>query len=121
MSALTDEKNVLAGLLTDVVPTFAYVPARITPPVAIITSGSPYLQAGDTFGSFLVRWSIDLVMPTQAAEMSSEGLDTLIDDVVVLLVNNKYGVDNVSAPYAMETNNATYLAVTVSTTKQINL
>jgi hypothetical protein len=121
MSVLTDEKNTLVGILEAVVPTFAYVPSRITPPLAIITNGSPYLQSGDTFGTFAARWDVTLVIPTGANDVTTEALDTLIDDVVVLLVNNKYGVDTVSASYAMEANNATYLAVTVSTTKIINL
>lgn len=121
MSVLTTEKEALVELLGEVVPTYAYIPARITPPVAIITPGNPYLSDGNSFGTFLVRFAIDLVIPTQAAELASQALDTLVDDVVVSLVNAKYGVDNVSAPYAMETNGATYVAITVSTNKTINL
>lgn len=121
MSALTDAKVALATVLEPVVTTYPYLPPRITPPVAVITPGSPYLAPGDTFGTFLVRLQIDLVTPTSANETATEGLDTLIDDVVVELVNNGYSVDTVSTPYAMETGGATYLAASVTINKQINL
>jgi hypothetical protein len=121
MSAITDAKVALKGILETVVPTSTYIPARITPPIAIISAGSPYLEDGNTFGTYLVRFAVDLVIPTQANDSATEALDVLIDDVVVTLVNNQYSVDNVSQPYAMETNGATYLAATVSTNKFINL
>lgn len=119
--SLHSEKLQLVSLLEDTVPCLSYVPQRMTPPVAIITTGNPYLESGATYGTFVVRWQITLVFPTASADVSDEAMDNLVDDVVVLLVNNKYGVDNVSAPFAMEANNTQYLAITVSTNKQINL
>jgi hypothetical protein len=119
--ALKEAKEALATVLNAAVTTVDHIPARIVPPVAIISPGSPYLEDGNTFGKLSVRLEVSIVAPTKANDTSTDQLDSLIEDVLVALYNNKYGVESVSQPYAMETGNATYLAATVSVNTLIQL
>jgi len=90
---------------------FPYLPERITPPLAVVQAGSPFLSQGGSFGEFKSRWDITLVTPTGANDVSTEKLYDLLEDSIVALVNSKYSVEEVSKPYALAANNATYVAV----------
>jgi len=102
----------LATVLKDAgLPAFPTLPNRITPPVAVVQAGSPFMESGGSFGEFKTRWEITLVTPTGANEVATEKLYTLLEDAIVSLVNSKYSVETVSKPYALEANNAQYVAL----------
>jgi len=103
------------------VPAYDYIPARIVPPIYLVSSGSPYVESGDTYGSFKVRMNIDIVSATAANDVTTEALDTMIEDALVSLVNMGVGIENVQQPYQLDTGNAQYLSTTVSVTKTISL
>ena len=122
MSALTDAKNAIKSILTPLVPnTYTYVNARPVPPCVTIYADSPYLSQGVTFGTFTLGLNLQVMAPTKANDVITEELDTLIDDIVVALVNSGYGVDQVSAPFVVEANNAQYAAVDISISTNVSL
>jgi hypothetical protein len=119
MAILTDIKQELATIVSEVIPTFPYIPERLNPGNAIIFGGSPYLQSGNTFRSFVVTLNIDVAFAPQSNENEVKLLDDTVSSIVELLINNQYGVSQVSQPFAMETNNATYLAVRIELTTTV--
>jgi hypothetical protein len=83
--------------------------------------GTPYVTDGDVFGSINVSYTVDLIMGTAANSVTAQGLDDQIENALVALINAGYGVDNVSAPYAVDINNGTYLAATLTVNANISL
>lgn len=112
--------GVARGDIADTVETattlraYVYAPERLQPPCAVVMPSPTYIEDGDTFGSFTASFSVDLVMGTAANAVTTSGLDAQIENALIGLVNAGYTVEQVSQPYAMEANNATYLAATLT-------
>lgn len=119
MSVLGDVRELIADAINieTTAKVVSFVPERIVPPMVIVTSGSPYVESGNTFGTFKTRFSVEIVSPTAANSTSTEKLDVLIEDCLVALSNSSgLSIEAVSKPYALEANNATYLAASLSVT-----
>lgn len=123
MSVLGNKREAIAATLAaDIgVTGFNYIPARIVPPCVMVAQGSPYVESGDVYGTFKTRFSIDVVSATAANDVTTEALDLMIEDALVSLVNQGINIENVAQPYALNTNNATYLAatITINTTERL--
>jgi hypothetical protein len=118
MAALTDLRADLATAIESVaqVSAFGFLPERIVPPVAVISPASPYLSIdidGGVYGEHLVNFRVDIVSSTQANSMRTEAIDELIEMVYAGLIAEGWLVGQVTQPYGMQANNATYLAVTI--------
>ena len=88
-----------------------YVPERITPPIVIITSGSPYLVAETVGREFRLGLNLTLVASTATNEEATEALDELIADTVTAVTSLGYVIlKTVNPPYRLSANNAEYLA-----------
>jgi hypothetical protein len=88
-----------------------YVPERITPPIVIISSGSPYLVAETVGREFRLGLNLTLVASTATNEEATEALDELIADTVTALTSLGYVIlKTVNPPYRLAANNAEYLA-----------
>lgn len=120
MSVLGDVRGIIADALkAETTATVSeFVPGRLVPPLMIITPNSPYIESGDTFGSFKTHFSIEVVSPTASNDTNTEALDVLIEDALVSIVNAGILLESVSRPYSLEANNATYLAASISVTYQ---
>lgn len=88
-----------------------YVPERVTPPIVIITAGSPYLVAETVGVDYRLGLNLTLVASTATNEEATEALDKLIADTVSAVSNLGYVVlKTVNPPYRLAVNNADYLA-----------
>ncbi len=88
-----------------------YVPERIVPPIVIISSGSPYLQAETVGREYRLGLNLTLVAQTATNEEATEALDKLIADTVSAITGFGYVILNsVNTPYRLAANNAEYLA-----------
>lgn len=94
--------------------TFDYVPGRLVPPALIVLPGSPYIEPGDVFGSFLVRHTLSLVMSQGANETITENTDNLIEKVLTALMDANVSIDEVSTFYVYESNGGQYLAADIT-------
>lgn len=119
MGVITDEKDALVALLSDICVVYPYISARPIPPCITINPASPYVNDGLAFNSFGVNFSLELSMATSANDKVTVELDTKIEDVVVELVNAGYTVLGVSSPYALEANGAQYLSVSITCSKDL--
>ena len=125
MTTLTAERGALASVLTEAeglsFTIHPYMPARLQAPGGLIVPGSPYLESGNTFGSFKIRLEAHLAVRTANNEVATEELDAALDIAVVAVVNAGWGVESVSEPYGLEANGATYLAAAIQVTRAIRL
>jgi hypothetical protein len=88
-----------------------YVPERITPPIVIITAGSPYLVAETVGREYRLGLNLTLVASTATNEEATEALDELIADTVSAITSLGYVIlKTVNPPYRLAANNAEYLA-----------
>lgn len=118
MATLTTLRTNLATLVGTVTgaPAFAYLLERPTPPVSMISPGNPYVigdEEDTTFGEWRVNYRVDVVAPNATNETKTGSIDDTIGELLAGLDSAGYLVGNVSAPYGLELNGATYLAVTL--------
>ena len=86
-----------------------YVPERITPPVVIISNGTPYLTPASIKSEYVMNLEITLVAATASNKQATEKLDEMIADVINALPAYSRLI-NVAQPHILTTNNAEYLA-----------
>ena len=113
MSTLGTLRSDLATLLGTATGFTAndHAPGRLTVPAVFILPGSPYVEAGNTFGSFRVRLTATLAVTAVNNETASSGLDDAVEEAIIAAVNGGWGVEKASEPYALEANGG-QLAVT---------
>lgn len=121
MSEITASKAEFALALTEAgLTVLPYIPARVTPPIVIMRSGSPYLVNASIGHEFVLGLELVCVAGFADNESTTEGLDQLIEDTINALPNYAT-MKGVSQPYALEANNATYLAADITTDLEITL
>lgn len=87
----------------------SYIPERIIPPTIVLSPGSPYLEPVTVDGEWLMRLEVMVIAATAVNAKASELLDLAVE--TILNGNPAYArISNVSQPYALQTNNAEYLA-----------
>jgi hypothetical protein len=123
MTAIATARISLANTIADGcdIPCSPFIPPRLTTPSGFVSPASPWLADSGEFGYVRVNFQVDLVVATATNEVITEALDTLAEDALVSLINDRWFVDSISAPYSLEANNASYLAVTVTVGKNIKL
>jgi len=88
-----------------------YVPERITPPIVIISSGSPYLTVETLGTEYRLGLNVTLVASTATNEEATEALDALVAQTVSAISTLGYVIlKSVNTPYRLAANNAEYLA-----------
>jgi hypothetical protein len=98
----------------------SYIPERIVPPVVIISPGSPYLEPDNVDGGYTMRLELVVVASVAVNLKSSEMLDKALE--TLLNGNPAYSrIINVGQPYALQTNNAEFLASNVAVDLRITL
>jgi hypothetical protein len=99
-----------------------YIPARVTPPVLIITSGSPYLMPETLGNEYEMNLDIKCVAMTADNESATNALDLLIEQTIHAISNLHYvQLKSVNQPYGLDANGAVYLTSDVSVMVSITL
>lgn len=98
----------------------SYVPERVTPPIVIINSGSPYLTADSISNEFILNLELVCVASTATNKQASEKLDELIQDVIAALPHYAQ-LAQVGQPYLWAVNNAEYLTSSITIDLRITL
>lgn len=99
----------------------SFIPERVVPPVVIISPGSPYLTTTlMDRGEWLMNLEVMVVASVAVNVKASELLDKAIE--TILNGNPGYAiVSSVGQPYALQTNNAEFLAANISVNLRITL
>jgi len=116
MSALGDLRQDVADVVATAtsLPVSTFAPGRLIVPSAVVMPGSPYLDAGVTFGTLTAHFQVEVIMGTAANEVTASGLDTQLENALVGLINAGYSIEQTSSPYALEANGQQYLAATIT-------
>jgi|TARA_R110000764_G_scaffold175160_1_gene261487 hypothetical protein len=97
-----------------------FVPERITPPIVIINSSSPYLQPSSLGNEYELNLTLIVVASTATNKKATENLDQAIHDVLNAMP--RYArVLQVAEPYELQTNNAGYLSANISVQLEITI
>lgn len=118
---LTAERRAAQASLTPVVSAFEFLPARFSPPCAIVTPGAPYLTPGETFGEHTLNLDVTLIVPPGDNKGMTTALDGLICRASARLATDGWAVGDVEQPVMLRANNAEYLAATLSISTPIIL
>jgi hypothetical protein len=94
---------------------------RLSPPVGFIIPGSPFVEGGATFGAFGLRLECHLVFQGTNNRAASDAIDDAVETALVTLVNAGWSVESASEPFLMTHAGSNYMAVQLSTTKDIHL
>lgn len=98
-----------------------YVPERITPPIVIVNSATPYLETAE-FGEWTLGLELVLVASTATNKTATENIDQLIEDTLNAIEPLTYvRITSVNQPYNLQTNNAEYLAANINVKLNITL
>jgi hypothetical protein len=97
-----------------------FVPERITPPIVIINSGTPYLRPSTIGNEYVLNLDLVCVAATATNKMATERLDALIEQVINAMPGYAR-VISAGQPFNLQTNNTEYLAVTIQTDLQITI
>jgi len=120
MSVLTDFRTSITSALKGAgVQAFEFLPERINPPAAVVLPGSPYVEAGDTFGTHKVTFTVSLIAGNGTNDAATAALDGLIQTAVLALWDVA-DTTEASGLYAYSSNGAQYLAVDLTVTDIIS-
>jgi hypothetical protein len=99
----------------------SFIPERVVPPIVILSPGSPYLEPVLLDRKeFTMRLDVMVIAATAVNAKASELLDKAIE--TILLGNPAYAIiSSIGQPYALQTNNAEYLAANLSVNLRITL
>jgi hypothetical protein len=97
-----------------------FVPERIVPPIVILTADNPYMTGVSLKSEFDLQLQLVCIAANAVNKKATESLDQLIEDVVNALP--LYCLfKSVGQPYALQANNAEYLAANISINLQITI
>ena len=97
-----------------------YVPERITPPIVIINSASPYLSPSSLGNEYNLNLELVVIASTATNKQATENLDQAINDALNAIP--RYArVLRVNEPYNLQTNNAEYLSANISVELEITI
>jgi hypothetical protein len=97
-----------------------FVPERIVPPIVIINSASPYIEASSLANEYNMNLELVCIAATATNKQATEKLDEAIANVLTALPRYARLI-RVNEPYEMQTNNASYLAVNISVELEITI
>ena len=95
---------------------YSHVQARLTAPAAYIQPGSPYVESTEDSTFHHVDIRLEVVVVQRPGEHDKVGLllDDHIEEVADALVDAGYALEQISQPFALEANGATYPAATIT-------
>jgi hypothetical protein len=97
-----------------------YVPERITPPIVIMSSASPYLTPSRLGTQYDLNLELVVIATTATNKKATENLDQAIHNVLSAMP--RYArVIRVNEPYNLQTNNAEYLSANISLELEITI
>lgn len=113
---------VVSGSLDEATVTvYDHVPERMVIPSAVIVLGSPWIESGETFATYTVRYEVDLVPDRGSNQSQTDDVEAMVEAVLKALVQAGYTIENVAQPRMLGVNNASYLAASVTVTDAITI
>lgn len=103
-------------------------PARVTPPVALVAPGTPYLSGtGEGFGRYQLRALVRLVVDVGDYDQATAELDRLVVAAIPAVENidrpgpDGWAVVEVGEQYQLVAGNAAYPAINLTCTTTVHI
>lgn len=123
MTTLREIREALTSVLEPVsAPVVGAMPDRFTPPIAILVPGSPYVESGSEFGSYLVRHRVVVIAGIGEAAPTAQRLDALIEQTAAEIFDaSGFYLESIDQPTLYVHGQSTYLScvVNVSATERL--
>ncbi|MGC5584149.1 hypothetical protein [Ornithinimicrobium sp. W1665] len=120
MNTLRALREDLQAVLAPIGTVLDHLPERITPPVAIIAAGSPYVEAGETFGSWSVRFTVVLVASQGTNQTATRQLDHVVAATAVALDQGAWDVERIDQPTMLGHAGTHFLSTTVDVARTVD-
>lgn len=111
-------RSELAGQLTDLTA-YDHVPAKALLPSGFVLPGSPYVQAGETFGERLVTLGVVLVTSPSLNSIETDALDLMIERAWTDLEAAGWQVVGVDQPTSQDLNGVEVFATEITVTASV--
>ncbi len=100
----------------------AFVPERITPPIAVMEPSGDWITSGDTFGAYRVGFDVTLITQTASNAKVTDEIDQQVDDFLTAIANaSGFYCGSASAPTYLSVQNAEFLSVTLTVYQNTSL
>lgn len=123
MNALSAAREELAALLKEATgkQSWPYNPDVLNAPCWVVQPGSPYIEDGDTFGHFEVRYEICYLATSGLNAAVHEDIDQTVIDALIAVVNDGYTVESGGEPEPLTVNNIAYTGARLTISTNLNL
>jgi len=122
MSVLADERSAVAAALEAAgIQSVDHIPGRLTPPIAVVSTGSPYLAPGGTFGSHELNLRVTLIAKNGANDVQTDELDGLIEKAATALLLTNWTVGEITQPAQIDVNGTAFLSTSINVSTPITL
>lgn len=120
---ISGERKSLADLMTDAgLKGLDHLPSRLVPPAAVVMSGGPYLEAAETFGTWVLRFKLLIVTDNRGENDVVTGeLDDMVMTAMTALHESGWIVESIDEPRMLGIQNAAYLHTTITVSTTITL
>lgn len=121
VNEITASRLEYALALTDAgIKVSSYIPERVVPPVVIMSPGSPYLEPVTVGKGWTMRFDLMVVAAVAVNIKATEMLEKAIE--ALISANPDYAqISSIGQPYALQTNNAEFLAANVAVSMRIEI
>ncbi|AVR56157.1 tail terminator [Microbacterium phage Naby] len=106
--------DVIAGPMPADLTVYDHVPARVQLPAAFVMAGQPYLEAGQSFGSSIVRYGVVLLTQPSLNADETDQLDRQLMRIQRRLLAAGYVVERIDRPEIQDLNGAEVLATALN-------
>lgn len=116
MTVLKELRGELADTIGQAVPdltTYDHAPGRINLPALVVLAGSPYIEAGETFGEKTVRFGALLLTHPTLNDAETDALDAQIETAQHALDAAGWRVELVAQPTIQELNGSEIYATEI--------
>ena len=98
-----------------------HVPAKVVPPLVIVSTGDPMLEESGTYSQtkFIYHLTLYVIIGTKPNAESVSGLDDMVEKVIFNL--GDWTIEHVSPPEMRTANEYQFLTVSVSIKNTINI
>ncbi len=91
---------------------YEHIPARIAAPCFVISPGSPYVEQGNSFCDFAVRYEVLALSGVASNEVETDNLDHFLAEALDAL--DTWHIESVEQPSQYELNGAAYLGAKIN-------
>lgn len=113
MTCRTNTLDDLRRKVADALGAMDHLPERIDPPLTMLVAGSPYVEGGDAYGTFNIRFTAVVVVGRSENAEATAALDAQVTWAIVQLDNAGIALERVDQPSMLQHGGGNFLSTTI--------